>query len=139
MTHSVSLGVHPAHKQADGHSRPGADVEQNGPPVEPVLSFPLRIVQSLFHLLDLLRGAGDPLVAVPLSHAAKATSVSGRAAREQRHAWRTEIIGVTNGARTRTISLEQVHCGRTESPETFADVWRPLLDHLARHHAESGQ
>lgn len=81
MTHSVSLGVHPAHKQADGHSRPGADVEQNGPPVEPVLPFPLRIVQSLFHLLDLLGGAGNPLLAVSLSHTAKARSVSGQSAK----------------------------------------------------------
>lgn len=71
MTHSVSLGVYPAHKQADSHSRPGADVEQDGPPVEPILSFPLRVVQSLFHLLDLLGGAGDPLLAVSLSHTAK--------------------------------------------------------------------
>lgn len=71
MTHSVSLGVYPAHKQADSHSRPGTDVEQNGPPVEPILSFPLRVVQSLFHLLDLLGGAGNPLLAVSLSHTAK--------------------------------------------------------------------
>lgn len=62
-----SLGVYPAHQQADGHGRPGADVEQDGSPVQPLVSFPLRVAQSLFHLLDLLRGAGDPLLAVPLS------------------------------------------------------------------------
>lgn len=96
MTHSVSLGVHPAHKQADGHSRPGADVEQNGPPVEPVLSFPLRIIQSLFHLLDLLGGAGNPLLAVSLSHTAK-QEVSVDSQPRTMSCAETEIIRVNNG------------------------------------------
>lgn len=71
MTLSVSLRVYPEHKQANSHSRPGAHVEQNGPPVEPILSFSLRVIQSLFHLLDLLGGAGNSLLAVSLSYTAK--------------------------------------------------------------------
>lgn len=62
-----SLEEYPAHQQADSHGRPGADVEQDGFPVQPRVSFPLRVAESLFHLLDLLRGAGDPLPALPLS------------------------------------------------------------------------
>lgn len=69
MTQNVSLGVHPAHQQAHSQSCPDADVQQNGSPVDPLLSFPLRVAQSLFHLLDLLRGAGDPLLTVSLSYA----------------------------------------------------------------------
>lgn len=65
----ASLGVHPAHQQAHSHGCPGADVQQNGSPVQPLLSFPLRVAQSLFHLVDLLWGAGDPLLTVSLSHA----------------------------------------------------------------------
>ena len=71
MTQSVSLGVHPAHEQADGQGGPGTDVEQDGSPVQPLLSIPLRFGQFLFHLLDPLRGAGDPLLTVSLSHAGK--------------------------------------------------------------------
>lgn len=67
MTQSVSLGVHPAHQQADSQSRPGTDVKQDGSPVEPLLSIPLRVGQSLFHLLDPLCGAGNPLLTVSLS------------------------------------------------------------------------
>lgn len=54
MTQSVSLRVHPAHQQADSQSSSGTDVEQDGSPVQPLLSFPVRVGQSLFHLLDLL-------------------------------------------------------------------------------------
>lgn len=67
MSQSVSLGVHPANQEANSQSCPGTDVEQDGPPVQPLLSFSLRVRQSLFHLLDLLCGAGDPLLTVSLS------------------------------------------------------------------------
>lgn len=78
MTQWASLGVDPAHPQAHGQGCPGADVQQNGFPVQPLLSFPLRVAQSLFHLVDLLRGAGDPLLAVSLSHAETRGVVSSR-------------------------------------------------------------
>lgn len=53
MTHSASLEKHPAH-QAYGQDGPGAGagLEQDGPPVLPLLSFPLSLRQSLFDLLD---------------------------------------------------------------------------------------
>lgn len=68
MTRSASLGIHPV-QQAYGQDSPGAsaDVEQDGSPVLPLLLFPLRLCQSLFHLLDPLCCAGNPFLTVSLS------------------------------------------------------------------------
>lgn len=68
MTRSASLGIHPV-QQAYGQDRPGAgaDIEQDGSPVLPLLLFPLRLCQSLFHLLDPLCCAGNPFLTVSLS------------------------------------------------------------------------
>lgn len=68
MTRSASLGIHPV-QQAYGQDSPGAgaDIEQDGSPVLPLLLFPLRLCQSLFHLLDPLCCAGNPFLTVSLS------------------------------------------------------------------------
>lgn len=70
VSHRVSLGVHPAEEQAGSNSCTSADVKEDGPPVLPLLLFLLRVGQSLFHLLDLLCSAGNPLFAMSLPEAA---------------------------------------------------------------------